>query len=171
MKIAVIGYSGSGKSTLAAHLAAQYALPVLHLDTVHWLTGWQERPREEEIAIVERFLAENTGWVIDGNYSKVCFERRMEEADRIIFMNFNRFTCFARAWRRYRTYKGKSRASMAQGCPEKMDREFAMWLLRDGRKSKRRAVFEGVLARYPEKVRVLKNQRQLDAFMGELENA
>lgn len=47
MRIAVIGYSGSGKSTLAARLGAAYGVPVLHLDSVHWLPGWVERPREE----------------------------------------------------------------------------------------------------------------------------
>jgi len=39
MKIAVNGYSGSGKSTLARRLGELYQIPVLHLDTVHWLGG------------------------------------------------------------------------------------------------------------------------------------
>ena len=170
MKIALIGYSGSGKSTLAALLGKRYGLRVLHLDTVHWLPGWQERPAEEKQAILEAFMAENEGWVIDGNYSKLLFDRRMEEADRIIFFNFNRFTCFARAYRRYRTYKGKSRESMTEGCPEKIDREFARWLLIDGRKKKRRAIFERVLEAYPQKTVILRNQRQLSRYMKECEH-
>ena len=48
MKIAILGTSGSGKSTLAQTLGAAYHAPVLHLDTVHFLPGWVERPLDEE---------------------------------------------------------------------------------------------------------------------------
>ena len=81
MKIAIIGYSGSGKSTLAKHLAAKYETDVLYLDTVHWLPGWNTRPREERIQIVDEFLNTHDSWVIDGNYSKLSYDRRMDEAD------------------------------------------------------------------------------------------
>ena len=81
MKIAILGTSGSGKSTLAKRLGERYDLPVLHMDTVHFLPGWVERPFAEEEAIVRQFLDENAGgWVIDGNYSKTCYARRLEEA-------------------------------------------------------------------------------------------
>ena len=100
MKIAIVGYSGSGKSTLARFLSEKLSAPVLYLDTVHWLPGWQERPREQTREIVKNFLAENGAWVIDGSYCKVHYERRMDEADTIIFLNFNRFTCLHRAFKR-----------------------------------------------------------------------
>ena len=102
MRIAVIGYSGSGKSTLAARLGAAYGVPVLHLDSVHWLPGWVERPREEEKALVRAFLDQNASWVIDGNYSTLYYEERLEKADRIVFLNFNRFICLHRAAKRAR---------------------------------------------------------------------
>ena len=56
MKIAILGTSGSGKSTLAKRLGERYSLPVLHMDTVHFLPGWVERPFAEEEAIVRQFL-------------------------------------------------------------------------------------------------------------------
>ena len=56
MKIAILGTSGSGKSTLAKRLGERYGLPVLHMDTVHFLPGWVERPFAEEEAIVRQFL-------------------------------------------------------------------------------------------------------------------
>ena len=59
MKIAILGTSGSGKSTLAKRLGERYGLPVLHMDTVHFLPGWVERPFAEEEAIVRQFLDEN----------------------------------------------------------------------------------------------------------------
>ena len=74
MKIAIIGYSGSGKSTLARKLAEHYNTPVLHLDAVHHLPGWQERDTESEKAIIGAFLDKNDSWVIDGNYSRDHYE-------------------------------------------------------------------------------------------------
>ena len=70
MKIAVNGYSGSGKSTLARRLGELYQIPVLHLDTVHWLPGWEEKAEEQERSEVRAFMDRNASWVIDGNYRK-----------------------------------------------------------------------------------------------------
>lgn len=161
MKIAIIGYSGSGKSTLAQKLGEKYNANVLHLDTVHWLPGWQERNVQEEKEIVKDFLDSNSSWVIDGNYGKVLHDRRMEEADKIIFMNFNRFACLYRAFKRYFRYKGKSRASMTEGCPEKIDLEFVMWILYKGRDKKHKQKYKRVLAQYSNKTLVIRNQREL----------
>ena len=70
MKIVVNGYSGSGKSTLARRLGKLYQIPVLHLDTVHWLPGWEEKEEEQERSEVRAFMDRNASWVIDGNYRK-----------------------------------------------------------------------------------------------------
>lgn len=164
MRIAIIGYSGSGKSTLAEKLGKHYSLPVLHLDCVHWLPGWVERDRESEREIVADFLDRHTDWVIDGNYSRTHYERRMAEADAIIFMNFNRFTCLSRAVKRLKTYRGKTRASITEGCDEKIDFEFFSWLVWKGRTKKRRRKFREILEKYPEKVMIIRNQKELDAF-------
>ena len=133
MKIAIIGYSGSGKSTLARHLGRQYGLDVLYLDKVYWLPGWRERPKAETQGMVEAFLDTHSAWVIDGNYTSFSFERRIAEADRILFLNFNRFRCLSRAVARHRAYRGRSRPSITEGCPEKMDWEFFWWILCRGR--------------------------------------
>lgn len=165
MKIAIIGYSGSGKSTLARELGAQYQIPVLHMDSVHWLPGWQERPREEEIALVESFLNENPGWVIDGNYSKLIYERRLEEADQIILMQLSRFQCFLRCYRRSRIYKGKTREDMGAGCTEKFDPEFMKWILWKGRRKKNRQDFRRIARQYQDKTIRLTKQREIDEFV------
>ena len=121
MKIAVIGFSGGGKSTLARRLGDLYGVEVLHLDTVHHLSGWRSRPREESRAMVEAFLNthDTSGWVIDGNYGKLAYDRRMEEADRIVMLLLNRLDCLQRVCR-YRTYRGSSRPDMTEGCREKI---------------------------------------------------
>ena len=167
MKIAIIGYSGSGKSTLASLFAKKYDLSLLYLDTAHFLPDWVIRPAEERAAIVEKFLNENENWVIDGTYSKVFYERRLSEADEIIFMNFNRVACFFRAWKRYRTYRGQVRESIAEGCREKFDRAFAKWILYKSRTKESRARYRRVLTEYADKVTVIKNQRELSRFVQE----
>jgi adenylate kinase family enzyme len=164
VKIAVIGYSGSGKSTLSAKLAEEQGVQLLHLDTVYWLPGWEHRTREEMRLLVGEYLDAHGHWVIDGNYSKILFDRRMSEADHIILLQFSRLACLLRAWKRYRTYRGKSRSSMTEGCPEKLDGEFVRWVLWNGRKKEYRDLFRSVQTDYPQKVSVIRNQRQLDRF-------
>lgn len=164
MKIAVIGYSGSGKSTLAARLAEKQGVPVLYMDTVHWLPGWKEREREEKRAIVTVFLDENDDWVIDGNYKSDCYERRMEEADKIVFLAFGRLACLRRVIRRYRENKGRARASMTEGCEERLPPDFLLWVFHTGRTKKRKRVYYDTVKRYTEKSTVIRNQKQLDAF-------
>ena len=163
MKIAIIGYSGSGKSTLARNLAGRYNIPVLHFDTVQFLPNWVIRSEEEKAAMTKAFMDENDAWVIDGNYSKLSYERRMEEADVIIQLRFNPIASLWRVTRRYLTYKEGTRPDMAQGCKEKLDWEFITWVLWKGRSKTARQRYQDVLARYPEKTIVVKNQRQLDA--------
>lgn len=163
MKIAVIGYSASGKSTLAARLGEMTGCPVLFLDKVQFLPGWQERDRAEARGMVEDFLNENRerGWVIDGNYTNFHQERRMAEADLIFFMDFPRRICLPQALYRNWKYKGRARESIAEGCDEKMDLEFLLWILRDGRSRERRQQFRDLMERHPRKVVVLKRRRDV----------
>ena len=165
MKIAIIGYSGSGKSTLAGRLAEYYDIPVLHFDRVQFRPNWEIRPQPSKEIMTKTFLDLHKDWVIDGNYSKLSFERRMEEADVIILLLFNRISCLYRVTRRYLKYKNTTRSDMADGCKEKLDAEFVKWILRDGRTKESRKRYEGVRERYPEKTVVIKNQRQLDAYL------
>lgn len=166
MKIAIMGYSGSGKSTLCRRLHERYQVPALHLDTVQFLPDWEVRSDAEKQAIVRSFLDEHSGgWVIDGNYNGLSYERRCEEADVIIQLLFGRLDCLFRCVRRYRTYKGKSRPDMTAGCNEKIDGEFVRWILWDGRSRKIRERYRRVREQYPEKTVVLRNQRQLDAYL------
>ena len=114
--------------------------------------------------MVAAFL-EKPAWIIDGNYQKFYQERRLEEADRIIFLDFGRFTCLRRAYGRYRTYKGRSREDMAPGCNEKFDAEFVRWILWEGRTKATRQHYRDIQARYGDKVTVLHDQREMDRFL------
>ena len=164
MKIAVIGYSGAGKSTLARALGERYGIPVLHFDCVQFTPNWQERDRGEAHRIVHEFM-EQPQWVMDGTYSKFEYERRLEEADAIIFLDFPRLACFFRAWKRYFQFRGGTRSDMADGCIEKMDMEFVRWLLWKGRTRKRKEKFQKVIEQYPDKTVVLKSQKEINEYL------
>lgn len=165
MKIAIVGFSGSGKSTLAKELAELYGCACLHLDTVQWLPGWVSRDREEQKQIVSSFLDGNDAWVIDGNYKRLSWDRRMQEADLIVELLFGRFTCYRRAWKRYFRYRGTSRPDMGEGCNEKIDWEFTKWIFKDGRTKEVRDLYASVVNAYPDKTVCLKNQKQMTAFL------
>ena len=169
MKISVIGYSGSGKSTLAQKLGERLSLPVLHQDSVHWLPGWRERDPAESDGIVNAFLdAHPEGWIIDGNYRKMAYARRMAEADKIVCLEFSRLTCLYRVIKRWLTNWGKTRPDMGEGCTEKVDWAFVRWVLRNGRspaiRQRRRALRE----QYPEKYVLLTRQKDVDRFLREM---
>ncbi len=164
MKIAVMGYSGAGKSTLARTLGERYGVPVLHFDRVHWAPGWTERDRGEAHRLAHEFM-KNQSWIIDGNYTKFEYERRLNEADKIVLLLFPRLVCFARAWKRFFLYRGKTRSDMGEGCPEKMDLEFMRWILWKGRTRQKRGEFRQVLEKYPQKVVVLRRQKDINRYL------
>lgn len=165
MKIAIVGYSGAGKSTLAQQLGQAYGCPVLHLDRVHFLPGWQERPDDEARALVAAFMDGHPGWVIDGNYRELLLQRRLQEADRILFLNFPRRICLPRVLGRYIQNRGKVRASSADGCPEKFDLEFLHWQLIGGRLKHRRDGYRRMMRQWPGKAVELKTPAQVRAFL------
>jgi adenylate kinase family enzyme len=165
MKVAIIGYSGSGKSTLAGRLGSFYNCPVLYLDKIQFEENWKERDVETAKAIVKDFLDSNGSWIIDGNYTKFFRERRLEEADVIIYMNFSRWICLRQVLARYRKYKGKTRESIADGCDEKLDYEFIKWILIDGRLKEKQEQYAETIKKYSEKTIILKNRKETSAFL------
>ena len=94
----------------------------------------------------------------------------MEQADQIIFLNFSRWNCLFRAWKRYRRYKGRVRESMAEGCPERFDWEFIRWVLWDGRQARQVTRYQTVGQTYSDKFIALKNQKELDRFLNKVKN-
>ncbi len=168
MKIAIIGYSGSGKSTLAAGLGTAFQADVLHFDRVQFLPGWESRKQEDKEKITKEFLDTHESWVIDGNYSKLFYERRMREADIIIMLLFNRFSCLWRVIRRYIKFRGRTRPDMGEGCNEKLDREFIKWVLHGQRTKQARKRYVQIYLQYKEKSIIVRNQRQLDDCLRKL---
>ncbi len=164
MKIAIIGYSGSGKSTMAIQLGDIYKIPVLHLDMVHFVENWIECDDETARVMVKEFMDNNDSWVIDGNYTNLLKEQRLKEADMIVLMYFSRLTCLYQAYNRYRTYKGKTRESMADNCYEKFDFEFIKWILFEGRSTEKKKQYVETISKYNQKIIILRNKKETASF-------
>ncbi|MDD4311394.1 MAG: AAA family ATPase [Eubacteriales bacterium] len=166
MKIAIIGFSGSGKSTLAKKLAQELNIEPLYLDRVQFQPNWIEREPEAARQIVRREM-QKFSWVIDGNYTHLLREERMRDADEIIFLNYPRLTCLVRALKRHREFRGNTRESMADGCIERMNLEFAWWILHKGRERARVNGFWNIVRTYPQKTAVIRSDRVLRQYLNE----
>lgn len=168
MKIAIIGYSGAGKSTLAKELGVHFSSPVLHLDQVNFIANWEPRKKAEALALVQEFMRQEN-WVIDGNYTSLCQKERLQEADLILFLEYNRFLCFWQALRRFWQFRGTVRDSAAPGCVEKMDWEFIRWILYDSRTAQRKEHYRQIAASYPQKLIAFKNRKDTQRFLENLQ--
>jgi adenylate kinase family enzyme len=126
-RVLVIGSPGAGKSTLSHDLAAHTGLPLHHLDKMFWLPGWIERDREEGRAILADVLARES-WIIDGNYGSTL-PMRLERADTVAWLDYPTRLCLTRAVKRWWHYRGQTRRDMTEGCPERFNLEFLLYVL------------------------------------------
>lgn len=171
MKILIIGHSGSGKSTLASQLAKLYHVSCLHLDKISFYPNWIEKENEKKISALKEFLSQNPkGWVIDGTYVGLLFNERVEQADLIIYLNFNRFSCYFSALRRAKSYKNKTRDSAPEGCNENFSLSFQWWILYEGRKKERLALFKKTKRDNPNKTIEFKNRKQVNRYLNQVIN-
>ena len=164
MRIAILGNSGSGKSTLAKRLSEHHGIPLLHLDAVNFDSGWRERPPDEKLPIVSRFM-ENDDWVIEGNYEGLLFQERLEAADEIIVLDLGRVTCVTGVLRRWLRYRGTVRDSMAEGCVETLDLGFLRWVafgqFSGGRAERMRSVADT----YLDKTHIFRTRREIERYL------
>ncbi len=65
-RVMIIGQPGSGKSTLARQLGAVTGLPVVHIDHIHWKSGWVERDRVEKAELCREVHA-GEEWIFEGD--------------------------------------------------------------------------------------------------------
>ena len=161
-RIMIIGCGGAGKSTLARQLGEITGLPVVHLDKLFWHSGWVESTREE---IDEKILRElqKEKWIIDGNYMRTM-PMRMERCDAVIFLDFSRITCVWGILKRYLTNIGKVRPDMPEGCIEKIDWEFFVWVW-NFNKTKGEKIYRMLNEAEGVETIVLKNRRAVKLFL------
>lgn len=125
-RVMIMGQPGSGKSTMARKLGDKTGLPVVHVDRIHWMPGWEERPKSQKI---EMALAEEAkaAWIFEGGLT-ATWHNRAARADTLIFLDF---PLWLRAWRvfmRTLRHRGTTRPDMQDGCPERFNYEFTKWI-------------------------------------------
>ncbi len=125
-RILILGPSGSGKSTLCERLGKKLNLPIIHLDRYYWNPGWQETPSDDWNQKVGNLIS-GERWVMDGNYWSTL-AMRSQAADSIIFIDIPRRISYLRIFLRFLKFRGRSRPDLAEGCPEKIDRDFLEWI-------------------------------------------
>jgi len=125
-RILVIGSGGSGKTTVATRLGESLNLEVSHLDQLFWRPGWSKPAPEEWLQIVTD-LTDQDSWILDGNYSGTL-ELRIRKCDTVVFLDLARWLCLWRIVKRALRYRNGRRPDMAEGCPEKLDPEFVLWV-------------------------------------------
>jgi len=161
-RVLVIGSGGSGKSTFARHLGEITGLPIVHLDKLFWHPGWTRTPEDEWLEILRR-ETEKPEWIMDGNYGGTR-QLRIEAADTIIFLDLPRWLCMYRILKRTLFYRPGSRPDMADGCDERFDLEFILWVWNYPSSGRRRALAD-IERSTGKNVVVLKTRREVDAYL------
>lgn len=93
-RVVVVGTSGAGKTTVARSIGAVLDAPVVELDSLRHLPGWEQRPEAEFINLVAEATSGDR-WVVDGNYSEV---RQMlwSRAQVVVWLDYPRWRVMGR---------------------------------------------------------------------------
>lgn len=91
-RVLVLGPGGSGRTTLAVRLGEQLSVPVLHLDSLLRET--------DDVAQVQRWLAEHRRAVVDGNHLH-SLPSRAAWADTAVVLDLPAAVCVLRVLRRH----------------------------------------------------------------------
>lgn len=168
MNIMVLGCSGGGKSITAFKLAEMFDLRVIHFDLLLWKPGWVRRD-DEEINQMAEVAFRADGWVSDGNHSKAQFDERVKRADMLVWVDMPRWRCIMNISTRVWKYRGKSRPSMTEGCPERLNLEFFLWVwnFNKNRGQKIEKLFEKMQSE--KRLYRLKNYTELNEFLNNMQ--
>ena len=139
-RVMIVGQPGAGKSALAREVAEIAHLPVFHIDHVHWMPGWVERPRDEKTAMCWEIHALDR-WVFEGGHS-ATWPERLARADALIWLDLPVGVRLARVARR--ALRSGQRPDLPPDCPERLDLDFLrfVWRTRDTGRAKLARLFD-----------------------------
>jgi adenylate kinase family enzyme len=169
-RIMVIGQPGAGKSTLARKLGELLGLPVVHIDHIHWQSGWVARPGPEKTRLCQEVEA-GEAWIFEGGHSRT-WDHRLSRAEMLIWIDLPVALRMWRIVKRTVVWHGRSRPDLPENCPEGFHREtlpFWRYVWRTRRTS--RARMAGLAAGAPGRVKVvhLQSTGAVRAFLAEVE--
>ena len=166
-RVAVIGCPGSGKTTFANRMGAITSRSVVHLDKVLWNPNWEMLPYDKRKTIHDGLIADNE-WIIDGMWRSHLVDR-FNRATLVIFLDYKRRVSFFRALKRRVKYRGKQRDDIADGCLEKLDRDFTRYIW-NFRKNVRPLILRLIADNPQVTTVVLPNPKSADKFLSHLSN-
>ena len=113
-RIVIWGATGSGKTTLARRLGEMLDLPVIELDALHRLTGWQKSKWEDfRFRALIALDANPEQWICDGNHGPLR-ELVLPRADTVIWLDLPFHVTFPRVvWRTIR--EARSHTPVSEG--------------------------------------------------------
>jgi adenylate kinase family enzyme len=161
----IVGQPGSGKSTLARALGERTGLPVVHVDKIHWQSGWVERSGAEKTRLCQE-AEQQSHWIFEGGHS-ATWPSRVAQADMLIVLDRPVGLRLWRVLRRALLGWGRTRPDMAEGCPERLSSlpEFIryIWTTRNSNRSK----MGRLAAAAPEGCRVvhLRSDNDVEVFL------
>lgn len=162
-RVMIIGQPGSGKSTLARRLGETLSLPVVHIDRIHWQSGWVERTGPEKDKLCADVHA-RSHWVFEGGRSNTWPER-LERADTLVFLDFSTIVRIYRILKRRLEYHGVTRPDLPDNCPENLNWEFAQFVWNTRNVGRNRMIqFFNCAPDNKDKYR-LRNRCEVDAFL------
>ena len=167
-RVAVIGCPGSGKTTFSNRMGAIQSRQVVHLDKVLWNPNWKMLPYDERKVIHDELISADN-WLIDGMWRSHLADR-FKRATLVIFLDYKRRVSYFRALKRRIKYKGKQRDDIAEGCLEKLDRDFTRYIW-TFRKAVRPQILELIQANPHIAVVTLPNPKSAERFLLNLERA
>ena len=116
-RVAVIGNAGGGKTTLSRLLGDAFELPVHHVDSIQYQSGWLRTPVAECDSSLDE-LAAGDRWIIDGFGSDDVIERRLRAADTVVFVDFPLSVHYWWACKRQWKSRRRQRQELPENCPE-----------------------------------------------------
>lgn len=116
-RIAILGNAGGGKSTLARRLGAALGLPVTHVDSVQYKSGWQRTEDYECDRLLDE-AANSERWIIDGFGNRDVILRRVQRADTLLLVDFPLWRHYWWASKRQWGARRGQRCELPANCPE-----------------------------------------------------
>jgi adenylate kinase family enzyme len=161
-KILVVGSGGAGKSTFARELGTRLNIEVIHLDKFFWGSGWIRMDKSAWLKTIERLVKPDT-WIMDGNYSGTL-DIRFEACDTVVFLDMSRWLCLWRMLKRVIVYRNKVRPDMAEGCRERPNLEFIIWIWNYSKRTKPKIVRMLASDKGKRNIVWLRSQSQVERF-------
>lgn len=168
-RVMIVGAPGSGKSTLARALGARLGLPVHHMDRIHFVRDWQERPKGQKIALAQAVEAQDA-WIFEGSLS-ATYETRLAHADMFIWLDLPVGLRLWRVTKRLFRYFGRTRPDLPEGCNERLHPETLAfyWFIWTSRHTSRAKIAD-LISHHQDTTEVahLTSRRQVAAYVARL---